>query len=113
MDTKLFLRGLILYHFDSGFSYDESYKLICKTYGISCISKITVWRWSNKFQLGDSDLNDINQTGRPLKNTDNEILNVLNEDNSATLSVMADKLNIHPANLYKRLDKMGIVRKNQ
>lgn len=111
MDNKLFLRGLILYHFDSGFSYHESYKLICKTYGNGCISKITVWRWYNKFKLGSSDLNDINRIGRPLKNTNEEILSVLNQDNSATLSVMADKLNIHPANLYKRLDKMGIVRK--
>jgi [histone H3]-lysine36 N-dimethyltransferase SETMAR len=83
---KEHLRHCLLYEYHRKSSAKEAFENLRLVYCLNVVCYETVKRWFKRFRKNDFSLNDSKRLGRPSSINNNEIVEVLEEKNSTTIS---------------------------
>lgn len=111
MPTKQHMREVLIFCFHLKKSAAESHRLLVEAYGEHALSETTCKEWFRRFKTGVFDVDDKERPGQPKKFADEELEALLDQDQSLTLRVLAQSLNVDESTVSKRLQSLGYKRK--
>lgn len=109
--TKLHLREVILHYFLAKKSCTEIHRILEESYGEHSPSKTSCTEWFQRFRSGDFNVVDKQREGAPKSFTDQELMDLLEEDPRLTLEELGESLQVDRSTVGKRLHAIGMVQK--
>ena len=91
---KVILRGSLITFFHLKKNAAESHRLLVEAYGEHAPALKTCYRWFERFQSGDFNLEDKERPGQPKKIEDEELQALLDEDPCQTQQELALELGV-------------------
>ena len=84
MDKKSIISPCLLYEFNLKSNASEAFRNINFAFGEDAVKERTACNWSQRFSLGDENLEDTHKSGRPVSLGNNELRKVVESDSSLT-----------------------------
>jgi len=105
------MREALLFCFNLKKSTVESHRMLVEAYGDNALSETTCRDWFRRFNDDNFDLSDKKRENRPRKVEDCQLQALLDEDNTQSQKMLAEKLGVSQAAISMRLHAMGKVQK--
>ena len=108
---KVFLRGVLLHHFNAKKTAAESHRNLVEVYGEYALAESTCRKWFARIKSGDFGLEDEERPGQPKKFEDEKLEELLDNDCCQTQDELAKSLGVTQAAISKRLKAAGYIQK--
>ena len=109
--NKVYLRGILLHYFIQNKSAAKAHRILVETYGDNALSDTTCRDWFRCFKNNYFKLEDKEHSGAPKKFEDKELEEILDEDQSLTLTELGKTLQVDESTVSKRLKMLGMIQK--
>ena len=109
VENHIYIRHIMLYHFEKGWSAVQSYRDLNELFGEGTISKRQVERWCKNFKSGDTNLADEEGRGRLSNFNDQTLLAAVEENESLTTRMLTEDFNMDHSTIVRRLKELGKV----
>ncbi|VDO83773.1 unnamed protein product [Heligmosomoides polygyrus] len=101
------IRTLVYYEWLLGNDTGTAVANICRACKEDAVSQRTVRRWFNRFESGDTSLEDREHSGRPSTEDDDEVRRCIKEKPEATTRELATTLGCSKSTIHNRLNLLG------
>ena len=108
---KVFLRRVLLHHFNMKKTVAESHRILVEVYGEYALAERTCQKWFARFKSGDFGLEHEERPGQPKKFEDEELEALLDEDCCQTQEDLAESSGVTQAAISKRFKAAGYIQK--
>ena len=105
-------RHVMLFMFKQKKTAAETQRTLLEVYGECAPTIRTVETWFRRFKNGDFSVEDKERSGRPKTFEDVELQAILDEDNTLSQNIIAEKLNVSRKAVSDRLHAMGKIQKS-
>lgn len=110
-ENKVHIRHILLFCFRKGRNAAQTRREICDVYGAEAVTPRMCQFWFNRFRNGKFDLEDSSRSGRPIKISDDQILELIKNNCHYTIREIGSRLNISHAAVAHRLKTLGMVKR--
>lgn len=110
--NKEHIRNVLLFHFNSKKSADQSWKDICTVYGADAVSRSTCFKWFQKFRAGDFSLENEPHASRPREVDDDKLVELVNANPHYTTRELGAMLNVSFQTISTYLKRLKYVNRN-
>uniref|UniRef100_A0A834VFY9 Histone-lysine N-methyltransferase SETMAR n=1 Tax=Sarcoptes scabiei TaxID=52283 RepID=A0A834VFY9_SARSC len=106
--TKEKLRYILQYHYDRGDRTMRAVSEIRETYGPKTLAVPTASKWYKRFRSGNSKVVDEPRSGRPIQTDYDQIMEFIETDRHASITLIGKSLNITRKTVLTYLHKFGL-----
>lgn len=107
VDKTYTIRILLLHYWKKGFSARSAAVEICEVEGDKFVSKSAAIKWFQRFNSGNTDLNDESRSGRPSTVDSQAIMNSANANPCTSVRRLSDEVQIPKSSVHRKLLSHG------
>lgn len=101
IDNHLHIRHIMLYQFERGHTVTETFRDQNEFYGEGTTGERQVRRWFERFESGNTSLEDVGGRGRPSNFDDHALLQAMEEDKSLTTRMLPEQFDVSQSTIVR------------
>lgn len=102
---------ILLFYYKKGKNAAQAHKKLCAVYGKDVLTERQCQRWFANFRSGNASMKDAPRLGRPIKDDDDKIKELLEDNPYYSTREIAEKLNVSHTSIEEHLKQLGYIKK--